>query len=125
MSNVEQRVIQYRRQSGLTIDFGKDSVTGHNDTMLTERILVSDEVQVTELKPENKDLNGRLLAVEVRNTPITIREVMRILERSLCLEAVCSKSKFKRFFNIDKIKNSTDSFRNGTWAKIIWMQLPT
>ena len=66
------------------------------------------QAHVTQLKAENKGLDVRLRAVEGRDIPITIQELMRILERSLCLEAACSKSKFKRFFNIDKIKTSTD-----------------
>ena len=52
--------------------------------------------------------NDRLRAIEERDTPITIREMMRILERSLCMDAAGSKSKFRKYFNIDKIKTSTD-----------------
>jgi hypothetical protein len=55
------------------------------------------------------DLDSRMEKLEARYDSITIREVMRILERHICLASTLSKTKFKKFYNIDKINKSNDT----------------
>lgn len=61
------------------------------------------------LKEKLASYEERISKLERRDTPITVHEAMRILERYICLESAGSKTMFlTKFFNIDRIKNSGD-----------------
>eukprot|EP00604_Paraphysomonas_vestita_P002616 CAMPEP_0174818496 /NCGR_PEP_ID=MMETSP1107-20130205/1168_1 /TAXON_ID=36770 /ORGANISM="Paraphysomonas vestita, Strain GFlagA" /LENGTH=265 /DNA_ID=CAMNT_0016030385 /DNA_START=12 /DNA_END=806 /DNA_ORIENTATION=- len=62
--------------------------------------------QNKELRDEIEALNTRVIALENRDVPITVREAMRILEAHICLEAAGSKRKCKDgHYNFEKIRN--------------------
>jgi regulator of replication initiation timing len=61
------------------------------------------------LKIKLADYEKRLSAVESRDEPITIREIIRVLESFICLEAAGSKTKFRKgHFNFDVIAKQGD-----------------
>jgi hypothetical protein len=63
--------------------------------------------QIThQLRDEIEALNTRVIALENRGVPITVREAMRILEAHICLEAAGSKRKYIcGHYNFEKIRN--------------------
>ena len=77
--------------------------------------------RITTLKTDTAHvyLTDRLSAVESRDTPITIREAMRKLERFLCLEAAGSKNRFRMFYNINKINTSTEIQIQSDWNGVL------
>ena len=71
--------------------------------------IINLNTEIISLKTENSSLNDRLLAVESRDTPITIREAMRKLEGSICRDAAGSGTRYKTYFNIKKINGATET----------------
>ena len=82
-----------------------------------ENILL--RTDIVSLRADNVYLTDRLSAVESRDTPITIREAMRKLERFLCLEAAGSKNRFRMFYNINKINTSTEIQIQSDWNGVL------
>ena len=71
--------------------------------------IINLNTEIISLKTENSSFNDRLLAVESRDTPITIREAMRKLEGSICRDAAGSGTRYKTYFNIKKINGATET----------------
>ena len=83
-------------------------------TLKTDNINLKTEIitlktEIITLKTDIISLNNRLLVVESRDTPITIREAMRNLERSICRDAAGSGTRYKTYFNIKKINGATET----------------
>ena len=76
-------------------------------SLITE--IISLNTEIISLKTENSSFNDRLLAVESRDTPITIREAMRKLEGSICRDAAGSGTRYKTYCNIKKINGASDT----------------
>lgn len=53
------------------------------------------------------DLERRLVAVESRDKPITVREAMRELEKRICLEAAGSATAAKRLYNFSRFEKGS------------------
>ena len=103
-----------------------DNVSLRADNVyLTDRLLAVEgenillRTDIVSLRADNVYLTDRLSAVESRNTPITIREAMRKLERFLCLEAAGSKNRFKMFYNINQINTSKDIQIQSDWNGVL------
>ena len=78
------------------------------------------EVQNIHLLEKIDGYDKRLLEIEAKDNPISIREAMRILESHICFEAVGrSKTKFKKFYNFKKIMNGTDLSIQSTLSNIL------
>ena len=96
-----------------------------DNVYLTDRLLAVEgenillRTDIVSLRADNVYLTDRLLAVESRDTPITIREAMRKLERFLCLEAAGSKNRFRMFYNINKINTSTEIQIQSDWNGVL------
>ena len=58
------------------------------------------KIQITEEK---------LAVVNSRDSPITVREAMRILERNICIKATGSKRQYTKYFNFELIKTSKNN----------------
>ena len=71
--------------------------------------IINLNTEIISLKTENSILNDRLLAVESRDTPITIREAMRKLEGSICRDAAGSGTRYRTYCNIKKINGASDT----------------
>ena len=103
-----------------------DNVSLRADNVyLTDRLLAVEgenillRTDIVSLRADNVYLTDRLSAVESRDTPITIREAMRKLERFLCLEAAGSKNRFRMFYNINKINTSTEIQIQSDWNGVL------
>ena len=71
--------------------------------------IINLNTEIISLKTENSSLNDRLLAVESRDTPITIREAMRKLEGSICRDAAGSGTRYRTYCNIKKINGASET----------------
>ena len=71
--------------------------------------IISLNTEIISLKTENSSFNDRLLAVESRDKPITIREAMRKLEGSICRDAAGSGTRYKTYCNIKKINGASET----------------
>ena len=71
--------------------------------------IINLNTEIISLKTENSSFNDRLLAVESRDTPITIREAMRKLEGSICRDAAGSGTRYKTYCNIKKINGASET----------------
>jgi TolA-binding protein len=76
-------------------------------TIATQQVVI---VQLQGTMAENQVKNETTLsqlkgieAIHLRDSPITVREGMRCLERELCREAAGYKTRFKSYYNIDKM----------------------
>jgi hypothetical protein len=74
---------------------------------LTE-LLTELKAENAQLKTENtkkglEEIRVALNLITERDEPITIREAMRMLERSLVYEAVKSNTQFGKYYNFDKV----------------------
>ena len=71
--------------------------------------IINLNTEIISLKTENSSFNDRLLAVESRDTPITIREAMRKLEGSICRDAAGSGTRYRTYCNIKKINGASET----------------
>ena len=71
--------------------------------------IISLNTEIISLKTENSSFNDRLLAVESRDKPITIREAMRKLEGSICRDAAGSGTRYRTYCNIKKINGASET----------------
>lgn len=76
------------------------------------------QTKVDALQCRVSDLDSRVNALLCRDNPVDIRNTMKKLERWLCYEAAGSKSRFLRFFNLDRISTQGDTPLKYDLAKV-------
>jgi hypothetical protein len=74
-----------------------------------KRVVQTLLLENVQLRADIASVNDESLAMRKHDTPITIREAMRILERSICFDVSGSKSKFVKFSFFEKFDQSPDA----------------
>lgn len=90
--------IQHSRQSEALL---RDRISSLERDLNTVRADLSAATDVV------ADLERRLVAVESRDRPITVREAMRELEKRICLEAAGSATAAKRLYNFSRFEKGS------------------
>lgn len=75
--------------------------------LMTVNTTLTNKLETSNVRTDK--LEQDVAELKTRDKPITVREAMRILEKYICLEVAGSKTKLKKCYSIEKIKDGTVS----------------